>query len=182
MGFILGCCGNSSPETELFVLRLKRRWARATGKRRSDSHTRSRAWREILAPSRCTQRRANSSPCWAEGRLLRRLIDSLQFWKSTLAQLFTDLEHALPVDHQKAVHAEPDWEQVRAVCARLESLLNQSDGDAADVMNENADLIRAAFPNHYGRINDAIQGFDCQTALTLLHDAQQSSAAKLASL
>jgi hypothetical protein len=43
-------------------------------------------------------------------------------------------------------------------------------------MNENADLLRAAFPNHYSRINDAVQDFDFDMALTLLHDARRGSA------
>jgi two-component system sensor histidine kinase/response regulator len=95
---------------------------------------------------------------------------------STLAQLLTALEKVLPRDSEREVQADPDWEQVRAVCARLDSLLAQSDADAADVMNENADLLRAAFPNHHSRINDAVEEFDFDTALTLLHDAKRGSA------
>ena len=44
-------------------------------------------------------------------------------------------------------------------------------------MNENADLIRAAFPKHYSGINDALLDFDFETALKLLHDAELNSAA-----
>jgi two-component system sensor histidine kinase/response regulator len=95
---------------------------------------------------------------------------------STLEHLLTALEEALPSDSETQTLAQPDWEQVRAVCARLDSLLAQSDADVADVMNENADLIRAAFPHHYGRINDAVQEFDFDMALTLLQDARRSSA------
>jgi hypothetical protein len=43
-------------------------------------------------------------------------------------------------------------------------------------MNENADLIRAAFPDHYSRINDAILELDFDMALTLLQHARQGTA------
>ena len=94
--------------------------------------------------------------------------------RSTLEQFLTAVERALPSDSATTVQTEIDWDQVRALCVRLESLFAESDGDAADVLNEHADLISAAFPHHHRRMNDAVQNFDFNTALQVLHEAVAS--------
>ena len=50
------------------------------------------------------------------GRQAREEADrQLAILKSVLAQLLTDLEHALRPDQERVVHAEPNGEQVKAV-------------------------------------------------------------------
>jgi len=98
------------------------------------------------------------------------LVDALEL---PLGRLIAALERSLPVEVAKA-HAAVDAETLRAVRETLEGLLAYDDSEAVDVMDANADLIRAAFPNHARRIEDAIKTFDFATALAVLRDAPAS--------
>ena len=109
-------------------------------------------------------------------RTLEEVDAQIAILRLTLGQLFAALDHVLPCESERVVQKKVDWEQVRAVCARLESLFAQSDAEAADIMNENADLISAAFPKHHRRMNNAVQDFDFDAALRILHEAQLSGA------
>jgi len=50
-------------------------------------------------------------------------------------------------------------------------LLSDDDSKAADVMSENGDMLHAAFPNHYGKIDDGIIACDYEAALAALRSA-----------
>jgi two-component system sensor histidine kinase/response regulator len=88
----------------------------------------------------------------------------------TLNELVASLEHALPAKEIRTQIAV-DKDALRAVCAKLETRLADNDAEAGDILDENADLLLAAFPNHYRRIDDAIKLFNFETALTILRDA-----------
>jgi two-component system sensor histidine kinase/response regulator len=80
------------------------------------------------------------------------------------------LEQQLPEEQSwAAVTFVP--EKLKAVSDKLEALLADDDGEAADVLDANADLLRTAFPNHYRQIADAIRSFDFDKALTALRAA-----------
>ena len=68
-----------------------------------------------------------------------------------------------------------DPDAVRSLAAQLDALLAGSDAMANDLFEENAGLFRAAFPEYFNRIDEAIGSFDFETALTLLRDAVTTS-------
>ncbi|MFM7384323.1 MAG: response regulator, partial [Microcystaceae cyanobacterium] len=69
-----------------------------------------------------------------------------------------------------------DRDRLQTVCQRLEQLLTDDDAEAADLWQENAELLRVAFPQHYGELENAINGFDFEAALVALSTAQKSLA------
>jgi hypothetical protein len=68
-----------------------------------------------------------------------------------------------------------DPEKLKAVCAQLDTLLSEDNAEAGDVMDANGDLLNAAFPGHFRKIDDAIRGFDFEGALTSLREAVAAS-------
>jgi CheY-like chemotaxis protein len=95
--------------------------------------------------------------------------------KMVLADLITQLEQQLPKERVKtAVPVVP--EQLKAVCAKLEAMLADDDAEAVDVLDANAELLHAAFPSHYQKIDDGIRSFDFEAALTALRAATGTSA------
>jgi PAS domain S-box-containing protein len=95
------------------------------------------------------------------------LLDALA---GPLDELVAALEPALP-EVKDRMQIAVDRVRLRAVCAQLTALLADDDAEAGDVVEENADLLHAAFPNHFRRIDDAIRAFDLEAALALLMDA-----------
>ena len=87
-----------------------------------------------------------------------------------LGELVAALEAALPAEEVRAKIAV-DRGRLSAVCAKLEALLANDDAEAADVLDENTDLLHTAFPNHYRRIAGTIESFDFEAALAVLKDA-----------
>ncbi len=69
-----------------------------------------------------------------------------------------------------------DPEKIRAVTEKLEALLSYGDASAGDLLEENSVLLQAAFPQHLHRIDEAIQSFDFEAALSLLREAVATSA------
>jgi two-component system sensor histidine kinase/response regulator len=67
-------------------------------------------------------------------------------------------------------------EKLKAVGEALEALLADDNAVAGDVLDANADLLHAAFPDHYRRIADAIGSFDFDTALAALRSATRTLA------
>ena len=91
--------------------------------------------------------------------------------ESKLSAMISALEQALPPDPAKAAQAQVDPEKLKAVCAQLEALLAEDNAEAGDVMDNNADLLNAAFPDQYRKIDDAVRGFDFEGALAALRTA-----------
>jgi two-component system sensor histidine kinase/response regulator len=60
---------------------------------------------------------------------------------------------------------------LQQLCQQLAALLADDDAEAADVMEDNAEVLRAAFPQQYPAINAAIKGFDFEVALDKLKTA-----------
>jgi len=87
-----------------------------------------------------------------------------------LAALITALEQALPPEAARSKVAV-DPIRLKDVCARLETLLGFDDSAAVDVVTDNADLLDAAFPQHYRQIENAVKMFDFEAALNALKDA-----------
>jgi PAS domain S-box-containing protein len=102
-----------------------------------------------------------------DGRL-DRLIEPLE-------KLIAELEQKLPQEAEK-ITVTVDQEKLHIVCDNLASLLMDDNAGAADVMAANTDLLRAAFPEHYRKLNDAILSFDYDTALAALRAARGTPA------
>jgi len=96
---------------------------------------------------------------------------SLADARAKLEPLLAALERALPPEAMPELAVEMDEAKLEAVCASLEDLLSEDDTAAGDVLSAHADLLNAAFPQHYGRIDDAVRAFDFETALTALRSA-----------
>ena len=64
-----------------------------------------------------------------------------------------------------------DPAKLKEVCTRLSTLLADDDSEAGDVLDDNADLLNAAFPKDYRAIDAAIKGFDFEAALEKLKAA-----------
>ncbi|MBI5591288.1 MAG: PAS domain S-box protein [Deltaproteobacteria bacterium] len=95
--------------------------------------------------------------------------------KMPLEYLITQLEQKLPEERIKtAVTVAP--EQLKAVCDKLEAMLADDDAGVSEVLDVNADLLNAAFPNHYRKIDDGIRSFDFDAALAALKAATGPSA------
>jgi two-component system sensor histidine kinase/response regulator len=98
-------------------------------------------------------------------------IDAL---KMPLEYLITQLESKLPEERVRmAVTVDP--ERLKAVCDELAAMLSDDDAEAGDVLDAHADLLNAAFPNHYRKIDDGIRSFDYEAALEALRTAAGSS-------
>ncbi|MBK6998711.1 MAG: PAS domain S-box protein [Rhodoferax sp.] len=93
--------------------------------------------------------------------------DSLDEIKRQLGSLITQLEQKLPKEPGRNV-VPVDPEKLKAVCDKLEALLDDNDAEAGDVLAANADLLNAAYPMHYRRIENGIQSFDYEAALEAL--------------
>jgi PAS domain S-box-containing protein len=95
--------------------------------------------------------------------------------KMPLEYLITQLEQKLPEERVKTpVTVAP--KQIKAVCDKLEAMLTDDDAEAGDVLDANTDLLKAAFPNHYRKIDYGIRSFDFEAALAALRAATGPSA------
>jgi HPt (histidine-containing phosphotransfer) domain-containing protein len=101
--------------------------------------------------------------------------DRLDELKKPLENLIAQLEQKLPEERNKTT-VTVDQKKLKAVCDRLEALLADDDAEAGDVLDENADLLNAAFPTHYRKIDDGIRSFDFEAALAALRAASGASA------
>ncbi len=121
------------------------------------------------------QEMANSLEQALKERKAREDVDALL---ATLTPQLTTLIEAisaqLPAEEGKAQVAV-DREKLSAVCKRLVALLADDDSEAGDLFADEGDLLNAAFPGHYRAIDDAIKGFDFETALDKLKLAMQTA-------
>ncbi|MFM7575464.1 MAG: response regulator [Microcystaceae cyanobacterium] len=99
---------------------------------------------------------------------LEQVAQALDPLLQTLESQLPPLETAPPPSFDRA--------QLEQICQRLSQLLADDDAESADLWQENAELLRAAFPQGYGELENAINGFDFETALVALTTTQKSLA------
>ncbi len=92
-----------------------------------------------------------------------------------LEALIAQLEQQLPKKPGKAA-VTVDPEEIKSVCRQLEALLADDNAEAVDVMDAHAELLNAAFPDHYRRIDDSIHSIDFEVALAALRAATRIAA------
>ncbi len=94
------------------------------------------------------------------------LIDKLE---SALNVQIAAIVNALPAPSVDAVQ-EVDMQKLGAVCQQLTALLTE-DGNAERLVSENADLLKASFPQHFANLKAAINNFDSERGLQVLQEA-----------
>ena len=95
---------------------------------------------------------------------LKRLREKLKY-------LVEMLEPILQVENSEPA-TTTDPEAVKTTCDRLLQLLTESDPQALDVLQEQASLLRSAFPRHYAALERRIQDFDFDSAVEILGKAR----------
>ena len=94
--------------------------------------------------------------------------------ENLLKNLIWQLEQKLPEERAKII-VTVDQEKLKVVCDKLDALLADDDAEAGEVMEANADLLNAAFPEHCRKIDDIIRSFDFEAALIALRVATATS-------
>jgi len=121
------------------------------------------------------------SECAAEleaairGRKSRDAIDGLlPPFAAALDGLLAELAAKLPPEQRPAPVAV-DKDKLASVCHELASLLAENDAAAADLLDANTTLLKAAFPVEFSDIDAAIKRFDFAVALAALEKARRRS-------
>jgi len=103
------------------------------------------------------------------GSALDKLSSTLETQFAAIATELNRQRHFRePADGAKTVDAE----QLDLVCLRLSALLSSDDGEAGELARQHADLLKAAFPEPFNALFDAIASFQYEKALDLLLGAQ----------
>jgi two-component system sensor histidine kinase/response regulator len=110
-----------------------------------------------------------------ERRPRNELDGLLSALKNLLINLIAQLEQKLPKEQVKT-SIPVDAAKLKAVCDKLKILLTNDDAEAGDLLEANAQLLNAAFPGHYQKIEAAILSFNFEAALAALSDANVTSA------
>ena len=97
------------------------------------------------------------------------LLDTLEV---VLARQIAAIHAALPAETPGGAI---DPQHLDTVCQQLSVLLAADDGNAERVVNQNAALLGAAFPQHFAELQDAVNKFDLKRGLSLLTAALATS-------
>ena len=90
-----------------------------------------------------------------------------------LETLIQQLEAKLPPEAE-TIKVIIDFAKLEEICTQLSVLLSEDDAEAADLLQNNSDLLKSAFPNHYNAIAAGINSFDFETAYTALISAKET--------
>jgi two-component system sensor histidine kinase/response regulator len=95
--------------------------------------------------------------------------------KTELSDFIAQLEQKLPeIQANKQVTFDPH--KLKVICDRLKALLIENDAEAMDVLDDNAELLSAAFPKHYQKLENSIHTFNFEAGLSALNFATDISA------
>ncbi|MBS1197923.1 MAG: barA [Proteobacteria bacterium] len=101
----------------------------------------------------------------------RQAVDArIEELNAPLQRLIAALIAQLPKEQIKAA-VMVDPEKLRLVCDELAALLADDDAQAVDILDANVDLLKAAFPKHFDKINENVCAFDFELALASLRSA-----------
>jgi two-component system sensor histidine kinase/response regulator len=107
----------------------------------------------------------------------RKVIDArLGELRKPLTKFITQLEKSLP-EEQHNLPVKVDPMRLRAVCDQLLALLAADDAAAGDLLDANSELLNAAFPEQFHKIDDSIRSLDFETAIAALNAASIGSGA-----
>jgi PAS domain S-box-containing protein len=103
--------------------------------------------------------------------------DRVRDLEGPLEELIAELDQKLPAEPGRRP-AAVDPERLRAVCAQLDALLGDDDGEASDLLAAHADLLAAAYPAQFAELEGSIRSFEYERALLLLRSATGLSQAQ----
>ena len=104
---------------------------------------------------------------------------ALKVFTTTLEQALATIKNALADQLSESVAVESaDVRDVQplklaAICSSLGDLLKNGDTFAADFMNKNHDLLRAALPDVFNQLRSKVDDFDFDAALEILQAARK---------
>jgi two-component system sensor histidine kinase/response regulator len=93
--------------------------------------------------------------------------------ENPLESLIEQLEAQLPPEAE-TIKVIIDFAKLEEICTQLSDLLSEDDAEAADLLQNNSDLLKSAFPNHYNAIAAGINSFDFEAAYTALISAKET--------
>ena len=96
------------------------------------------------------------------------------------ADLIDKLKARLPAERVDEAAAQPDMSQLSAVVDRLGEMLSDADAESLDFFHQHQALFKAAWPESYGSIRDAVESFDFELALVEMRDAMDRRNGKVA--
>jgi len=100
----------------------------------------------------------------------------LQVWSTALSTLIVALDHQLATPEAVNGHAAPDAAQRDAVLRRLAALLKSDDSDAVDLIEAEAETLRAALgSSRFDALADASHSYDFDKALRELHRGAETA-------
>ncbi len=92
-----------------------------------------------------------------------------------MGALLAALQDALPRSRDRAP-VPVEEARLREACARLDGLLAGDDASASELLDDSADLLLSAFPQHFVALERAVRAFDFEAALSTLHAAVAAKA------
>jgi CheY-like chemotaxis protein/HPt (histidine-containing phosphotransfer) domain-containing protein len=100
--------------------------------------------------------------------------DLLSVPAQLLAELIAALETALPPVPGSAPVTAAELEQLKPLATQLHNLVANDDPEATTVWSEHAALFKAAFPDHWQKIETCLRSFDFEEALELVRAAARA--------
>jgi two-component system sensor histidine kinase/response regulator len=97
-----------------------------------------------------------------------------------IADLVDKLKARLPAERVDEAAAQPDMSQLSAAVDRLGEMLSDADAESLDFFHRHQVLFKAAWPESYGSIRDAVESFDFELALVEMRDAMDRRNGKVA--
>ncbi|HUC63711.1 MAG TPA: PAS domain S-box protein [Alphaproteobacteria bacterium] len=117
------------------------------------------------------QKRAATLEAAIRDRKKKAIDAALKPCAAELARIVKALDKALPKpDGPKPAARAVDAAELASVTAQLAKLLADYDSVATEYLSANADLLNAAFPGQYRRIENGIKSFDYDDALAALRE------------
>jgi two-component system sensor histidine kinase/response regulator len=97
-----------------------------------------------------------------------------------IADLIAKLKARLPAERADEAAAQPDMSQLSAAVDRLGEMLSDADAEGLDFFHRHQALFKAAWPESYGSIRDAVESFDFELALVEMRVAMDRRNGKVA--
>jgi len=104
-----------------------------------------------------------------EGQPQAEIDNGLRALKMLLETVIAQLELKLPQERSES-SAAVDRDLIAEISSKLAALLAADNAAANELMEEYTDQIKAAFPDQFASLNEAIHGFDYDVALDILQD------------
>ena len=112
----------------------------------------------------------------AADQALQNLLVDLE---DDIADLTGKLSARLPAERADGAAAQPDMSQLPVAVDRLGEMLSDADAESLDFFHRHQALFKAAWPEGYGSIRDAVENFDFELALVEMRAAMERRGGKV---